>query len=117
LEHDIKQSPILLLFHKTSTKVTPIQDLKLALDIDLQTYVKNPSLTTPLVSSSIFVALTMFKRMSYLSLGLQPPGQLFESHVWSIPNFNVVIQDSNPSVMASSTSTNQVHTQQHIQDK
>jgi hypothetical protein len=38
-------------------EVNPIQYLKLVLDINLQTYVNNPSPITPLVSSSIYVAL------------------------------------------------------------
>jgi hypothetical protein len=76
------------------------------LDIDLQTYVNNPSLTTPFVSSSISVAFIGFKRTFCLSLGLQPPGQLFQSLVWSIPNLNAIIHDSNPSVVCSSTNIN-----------
>jgi hypothetical protein len=38
-------------------EVNPIQYLKLVLDIDLQTYVNNPSPVTPLMSSSISIAL------------------------------------------------------------
>jgi len=70
LEHNTNQFPTLQLFHKTSTDVIPIRDLKPTLDIDLQAYVNNPSLATPFVSSSIFVALTGFKRTPCLSLGL-----------------------------------------------
>lgn len=55
--------------------------------------------------------------MPCLFLGLQPPGQLSQSLVWPIPNLNPAIHNSNPSVIAYSTSTNEVDAQQQIQDK
>lgn len=42
---------------------------------------------------------------------LRPLGQLSQSHVWTIPNLNALIQDTNPSIMASSININKVDVQ------
>ncbi len=91
--------------------IIPIRNLKPMSGIDLQTHVNNPSLATPLLSSSISIALIGFKRTPILSFKLRPSGQLFQNHVWPIPNLNAPIQDTNPSILASSTSTNKVDAQ------
>lgn len=91
--------------------IIPIRNLKPMSGIDLQTHVNNPSLATPLLSSSISIALTRFKRTPMHFFELRPLGQLSQSHVWPIPNLNALIQDTNPSIMASSININKVDAQ------
>jgi len=56
--------------------------------VDLQSYVNNPSLATPIPSSSLSAAHAYFKKTPSLFLKLRPLGQLSHSPVRPISNLN-----------------------------
>ncbi len=107
------------LFVKTTFGDSHRRDCKLDNDVDLQSYVNNPSLATPILSTSLATAHAKFRKTPSLSLGLQPLNQFSHNHVRLIPNLNNIsslnrhlyepnsflhapTHDNNPSAVASS---------------
>jgi len=75
------------LFIKTTFGDSPKQYCKPNDHVDLQSYVNNPNLVTPILSSSLSIAHASFRRTPFLYFRLQPPRVVFTQPCQTNPEF------------------------------